>query len=361
MANSTFTRVTVAIVAWLLIMFGLAGVYLWQWLQTEQAVPASNRILVVEKGQGVGSVANALTQRDLLRWPLVWRLYARFLQPETLKAGEYALAAYESPITLLTRLQGGEVISYNVTFAEGLTLKQWLALLKAEPKLKQITGDMTAAQIAGELGISELNPEGWFFPDTYRFEKGDSDLDVLRRAYNKMQIELASQWARRQPSLPYDSAYEALIMASIIERETGVPYERPDIAGVFVRRLQKRMRLQTDPTVIYGMGDEYAGRIRRIHLETPTPYNTYVIKGLPPTPIANPGREAIAAAVNPADGAALYFVAKGDGSHQFSATLEQHNKAVRKYQLKRRADYSSTVKPVAPTAASSSVSAKGGK
>jgi UPF0755 protein len=348
MANSTFTRVTVAVIAWLLIMFLLAAVYLWQWLQAEHPIPVSERIFVVEKGQGVGSVAHTLSQRNLLRWPLVWRLYARFLQPETLKAGEYALAAYESPVTLLMRLQGGEVISYNVTFAEGLTLSEWLNLLKAEPKLEHVLGDMSKAQIAAQLGIPAINPEGWFFPDTYRFEKGDSDLDVLTRAYEKMQIELAGQWARRQPSLPYDSAYEALIMASIIERETGVPYERPDIAGVFVRRLQKRMRLQTDPTVIYGMGDNYQGRIRRVHLETPTPYNTYVIKGLPPTPIANPGREAIAAAVNPAAGTALYFVAKGDGSHQFSATLEQHNKAVRQYQLKRKADYSSTVKPTKP-------------
>lgn len=356
MANSIVTRVTVAIIAWLLIMAVLAGVYLWQWLHTEQFIPANERVLVVEKGQGVGRVANTLAERNFLRWPLVWRAYARFLQPETLKAGEYALAAYESPVALLIRFQAGEVISYNMTFAEGLTIKEWLALLAAEPKLKKVVSDMSPAQIAVELGIPAENPEGWFFPDTYRFEKGDSDLDVLQRAYEKMQIELASQWARRQPSLPYDSPYEALIMASIVERETGVPQERPDIAGVFVRRLQKRMRLQTDPTVIYGMGEDYNGRIRRVHLKAPTPYNTYVIKGLPPTPIANPGREAIAAAVNPADGAALYFVAKGDGSHQFSATLEQHNKAVRKYQLKRKADYSSTVKPAKSTSSSSSVS-----
>ena len=356
MANSTFTRVTVAIIAWLLIMMVLAGVYLWHWLHTEQFVPAAERVLVVEKGQGVSKVANTLSKRNYLRWPLVWRAYARFVQPETLKAGEDALDAYESPVTLLTRFQGGEVISYNMTFAEGLTLKEWLVLLAAEPKLKKMASNMTPAQIAVELGISAVNPEGWFFPDTYRFEKGDSDLDVLLRAYEKMQIELASHWARRQPSLPYGSPYEALIMASIVERETGVPQERPDIAGVFVRRLQKRMRLQTDPTVIYGMGEEYQGRIRRVHLQTPTPYNTYVIKGLPPTPIANPGREAIAAAVNPADGTALYFVAKGDGSHQFSATLEQHNKAVREYQLKRKADYSSTVKPVKPKSSSRSAS-----
>ncbi|HEY7774589.1 MAG TPA: endolytic transglycosylase MltG [Marinagarivorans sp.] len=354
MVNSTLSRLVFAIVVWLFIMVALAGFYLWQWLQTEQQVPQSQRVFVVEKGQTVGQVGEALAQRNLLRWPFVWRMYARFVQPTTLKAGEYALSPYESPVSLLTRLQGGEVISYNVTLAEGLTLKEWLALFRAEEKLKAVAVDMTAAQIANALGIDHVNPEGWFFPDTYRFEKGDSDLDILQRAYEKMQIVLAGQWARRQPSLPYSTAYEALIMASIIERETGVPHERPDIAGVFVRRLERNMRLQTDPTVIYGMGDRYEGRIRRVHLRENTPYNTYVIKGLPPTPIASPGREAIAAAVNPAAGDALYFVAKGDGSHHFSVTLDEHNKAVRKYQLNRRVDYSSTFKPSATSSSAAS-------
>lgn len=345
MFKSSLFRVLFALALWFVLMLGLAGGYFWHWLHTEQFVSERDRIVVVDKGLGLGQVAFKLNAQHLLRWPLVWRAYARFVQPATLKAGEYALQPYESPMSLLTLLQGGEVITYNATFAEGLTLREWRVILAAETKLEQKTHGMTPAHIAEQLGIDYPNPEGWFFPDTYRFEKGDSDLDVLRRAYQKMKAELAGQWARRQPSLPYDSAYEALIMASIVEKETGVPRERPDIAGVFVRRLHKKMRLQTDPTVIYGMGDRYQGNITRADLKKPTPYNTYTIKGLPPTPIASPGREALAAAVNPASGQALYFVAKGDGSHQFSNTLEAHNKAVRQYQFNRRADYTSRVQP----------------
>lgn len=346
MLKSSLYRLLLALAVWLVIMLGLALGYLWHWLHTPQHIEAPNRIFVVYKGQGLGQVAFKLQEQNMLRWPKVWRLYARVLQPATLKMGEYALGRYESPVSLLTRLQGGDVISYNATFAEGLTLKEWLAILAREPKLVHKAQTLTPQQIAQYLDIEATNPEGWFFPDTYRFEKGDSDLDILARAYHKMKAELAGQWARRQPSLPYDSPYEALIMASIIEKETGVPHERPDIAGVFVRRLQKNMRLQTDPTVIYGLGEQYQGNITRAHLKTHTLYNTYTIKGLPPTPIANPGREALAAAVNPASGKTLYFVAKGDGTHQFSITLEAHNQAVRKYQLKRRSDYSSQPKPL---------------
>lgn len=345
MFKSSLFRVLLALVVWCVLMLALAGGYFWHWLHTEAFVAERNRIVVVDKGLGLGQVAFKLKEQSLLRWPLVWRAYARFFQPATLKAGEYALQPYESPMSLLTLLQGGEVITYNTTFAEGLTLREWRAILAAQTKLEQKTGAMTPAHIAEQLGIDHPNPEGWFFPDTYRFEKGDSDLDVLRRAHQKMKAELAGQWARRQPSLPYDSPYEALIMASIVEKETGVPHERSDIAGVFVRRLHQNMRLQTDPTVIYGMGDHYQGNITRTDLKTPTPYNTYTIRGLPPTPIANPGREALAAAVNPASGRALYFVAKGDGSHQFSNTLEAHNKAVRQYQLNRRTDYTSRAQP----------------
>ncbi len=331
-------------------MAALAGAYAWHWLKTEVAVEESSRIFLVEKGQGLATVAAALKEKQLLQWPIIWRVYARFMQPDVLKAGEYQLASHESPMTLLTRLQGGEVIHYDITFPEGLRLTEWLALMSAEEKLEQKAATLELSALANMLGIRQKNPEGWFFPDTYRFEKGDSDLDILRRAHAKMKAELAQQWARRTPSLPYRNAYDALIMSSIIEKETGAPYERREIAGVFVRRLKKKMRLQTDPTVIYGMGDTYQGNIRRSDLKTPTPYNTYVIKGLPPTPIANAGRAALAAAVNPKAGKTLYFVAKGNGSHYFSATLAEHNQAVRRYQLKRRDNYRSSPKPSPATA-----------
>lgn len=345
MFKSSAFRFVFAILAWCLVMLALAGAYFYQWLSVEQRLPNSVTVFFVEKGEGLGHVAARLEQQGAMQWPFVWRMYSRFMQPKTIKAGEYALGPYESPRSLLNRFQGGEVISYNVTFAEGLSLKEWRLLLANENKLLQKTTQLTASDIARALDIPYENPEGWFFPDTYRFEKGDSDLDILARAYEKMSVELAGVWARRKPSLPYDSAYDALIMASIVEKETGVPSERAAIAGVFIRRLERNMRLQTDPTVIYGMGDNYQGKIGRKDLQAPTPYNTYVIKGLPPTPIANPGKEAIAAALNPAEGNALYFVAKGDGSHYFSTTLNEHNNAVAKYQLKRRGDYTSVHSP----------------
>ena len=355
MFSSSLSRMVLAASIWLFIMLALAGTYLWQWLNDEQFIPADKRMLTVEKGQGSSAVAKYLQQQGLLRWPVVWRAYNRFVQLGTIKAGEYALSPYESPISVLSLLQGGEVISYNLTIAEGLTLKEWLAIMAKEDKLKPVAAHMTPAQLAEFLELDTTNPEGWFFPDTYRYQKGNSDLDILIRAHEKMKIELASHWARRRPSLPYRDSYDVLIMASIIEKETGVARERAEISGVFVRRLERKMRLQTDPTVIYGLGDEYQGRLRKKHLQTPTPYNTYVIAGLPPTPIANPGRQALDAAVNPASGHSLFFVAKGDGSHQFSRTLVEHNRAVDQYQRQRRAGYTSTVKasPIASLAASS--------
>lgn len=345
MLNSVFLRLLLLLSLLCAVAGGLAAGYFWHWLHAPQAVSQAPRVFVVQKGQALGRIAAQLHAQNSLQWPTVWRLYAKYFQPETLKAGEYTLQPNASPVSLLSLLQSGDVVSYDITFAEGLALREWRALMAREPKLRQNTVDLTAQQIAEQLGIKQANPEGWFFPDTYRFERGDSDADILRRAYHAMKAELSKQWSKRQPQLPYRSAYEALIMASIIEKETGVPHERPDIAGVFVRRLHKNMRLQTDPTVIYGMGARYTGNITRKDLNTFTPYNTYRIKGLPPTPIASPGRAALAAAVNPAEGNSVYFVAKGDGSHQFSATLEAHNKAVRQYQLKRRADYTSTAQP----------------
>jgi UPF0755 protein len=219
---------------------------------------------------------------------------------------------------------------------EGWTFQQLLDALRENEAIRQTLTDRDGAAIMAQLGKPDLHPEGQFAPDTYRFPRGTSDLEFLRRAHNTLQEWLDSAWRERAEDLPYDSAYDALIMASIIEKETGLASEREAIAGVFVRRLKRTMRLQTDPTVIYGMGSAYNGNIRRADLRRDTPYNTYTRHGLPPTPIALPGRESLHAALHPAEGDALYFVAKGDGSHQFSATLEEHLDAVRLYQLRRR-------------------------
>lgn len=242
---------------------------------------------------------------------------------------------------LLDKLESGAIKYYQITFPEGLTLDEWLLLLQARENIRH-TPELDAGGVATALDIASSNPEGWFAPDTYSFAAGDSELSLLRRAHQKMQTQLETLWQSRAPDLPYESPYEALIMASIIEKETGAAGERATIAGVFVRRLQKGMRLQTDPTVIYGLGDEYTGNLRRKHLSSPSPYNTYRIKGLPPTPIANPGAAAVEAALHPAEGKALYFVARGDGGHYFSNDLAEHQRAVRQYQInRRRKDYRS--------------------
>ncbi|MCW8887203.1 MAG: endolytic transglycosylase MltG, partial [Motiliproteus sp.] len=225
---------------------------------------------------------------------------------------------------------------------EGLRASDYLSKLAAHPDLVQTLKEQSHEQVAKQLGITSGKLEGWIYPDTYSFTRGTSDLDILTRAYQRMKKVLDQEWQQKQKGLPLNTPYEALILASIVEKETGVAFERPEIAGVFIRRLQKKMRLQTDPTVIYGMGDRYKGNITRADLKRKTAYNTYQIMGLPPTPIANPGKEAIRAVLNPAAGKALYFVAKGDGSHQFSATYAEHNKAVQHYQRsKRRKDYRS--------------------
>lgn len=253
-----------------------------------------------------------------------------------IKTGEYEIHAGITTSALADLFISGKVKQYYLTVVEGWTYKQLVEALAAHPKISRTLEGKDVAQIAAEIGIVGGFVEGYFLPDTYRFTAGTTDLAFLKRAYKEMQQEVEQQWNRRAADLPYRTPYEALIMASIVEKETGAASEREQIAGVFVRRLQKGMRLQTDPTVIYGMGDAYNGNIRKKDLLTDTPYNTYLRKGLPPTPIALPGRDAIRAALNPAPGKELYFVAKGDGSHYFSATIEEHNAAVKQYQVKQR-------------------------
>jgi UPF0755 protein len=227
------------------------------------------------------------------------------------------------------------VISYSFTLVEGWTFQQVLEAVREQEALQGTFENLTAEAIMERLGHPGEHPEGRFLADTYHFPRGTTDLALLQRAYGAMQEFLQQEWDRRAADLPFKTPYEALILASIVEKETAVAEERPQIAGVFIRRLRKGMKLQTDPTVIYGMGERFDGNIRRRDLSENTPYNTYVHRGLTPTPISMPGRDAIRAVLHPADGKSLYFVAKGDGSHYFSATLQEHNKAVRKYQLKR--------------------------
>ena len=299
--------------------------------------------LTVEAGQSLRGLARQLQQEGVYSSPWLLRLYGRWSGlDQQIKRGEYRVPQGTNAEGLLLLLQSGKVISYQVTLPEGITLSRTLEILASDGRLERVLAGQDDPRLA-EFAAGRINGEGLFFPDSYRFERGATDLDILQRAYDAMQQVLDQEWQQRAKGLPYDSPYEALIMASIVERETGVAEEREEIAGVFVRRLQQRMRLQTDPTVIYGLGDGYRGNLTRAHLkDDANPYNTYRIKGLPPGPIALPGREAIHAALQPAAGKTLYFVARGDGSHHFSETLAEHQQAVRKYQLRRRADYRST-------------------
>jgi len=247
---------------------------------------------------------------------------------------------------LIALWQRGEVVQYNLALIEGWNFKQVRAALAAQDKLTQSLAELSDEQLMVRLGRAGENPEGRFFADTYRYVRGMRDTDLLKQALTRMDEVLAQQWAERAADLPYTEPYQALIMASLIEKETGVPAERDEIAGVFLRRLKIGMLLQTDPTVIYGMGERYTGNLTRANLREPSAYNTYLNPGLPPSPIALVGRAAIYAALHPKAGKSLYFVARGDGSHVFSADLDAHNRAVFEYQLKRRADYrSSPAKP----------------
>lgn len=288
-------------------------------------------------------------QTDGLLDDAVWlRLYWRFNMAGTpLHTGEYRITPGMTVGQLFDAWRRGDVVQYNITLVEGWTFRQVRAAVARHEKLGHTIDGLSDAEVMDKLGHTGVHPEGRFFPDTYRFVRGMSDVELLQQAYLRLDEVLAKEWAARSEGLPYRDPYQALIMASLVEKETGVPQERGQIAGVFVRRLRLGMMLQTDPTVIYGMGERYNGRITRADLRAPTPYNTYTMSGLPPTPIAMVGREAIHAALNPSDGTSLYFVARGDGSHVFSDDLDDHNSAVREFQLKRRADYRSSPAPQA--------------
>ena len=264
--------------------------------------------------------------------PVFWLLGRVLGKGATLKAGVYTLDKPLTPLALYGMIERGEVSQAVVQFIEGWNWREVRAALAAQPLLKHDSAGMSDAELLQAIGAEASYPEGLLFPDTYFYAPHSSDLNVLRRAYRLQQEKLMAAWATRAPGLPYRTPYEALIMASIVERETGAAFERPQIAAVFMNRLRLGMRLQTDPTVIYGMGERFDGNLRRIDLQTDTPYNTYTRSGLPPTPIAMPSEAAIQAALNPAKTDALYFVSRNDGTHVFSSNLDAHNRAVNRYQ-----------------------------
>lgn len=311
---------------------------------------AESQVVEVPRGAGLSRVLADLNQSGLLGYgaDAKFRQYsARLYNAVTgvgtgLHLGEYRLEPGDSLMALLGKMDRGEVMQRSLTLVEGWNFRELREHLAAQTFLNSTLQGLSDAQVMEKLGRPGQHPEGWFAPETYFFTRGTSDLTLLRRALERQEQLLEEAWQQRDENLPYQDAYQALIMASIVEKETGVPQERAEIAGVFVNRLNKGMLLQTDPTVIYGMGEDYKGNIRRSDLRRPTPYNTYVIRGLPPTPIAMPGHKAILAAVHPASTEALFFVARGDGSHYFSKTLAEHTKAVRDYQLRRREGYRSS-------------------
>ena len=312
-------------------------------LNTPLTFAIDDDVFLVSEGQGLNAIATTLEERGLIssaRWLRVGiQLRSSDLVP---KKGEYRLVPGESVAQLLQRIHNNAVIRYALTVPEGVTFEWFLNQLWQHPRVTRVLDGVADPQLSALLGDYD-SPEGLFLPETYLIQSGDTDLDILRRARDAMKQVVASAWMERAEDIPLASPYEALILASIIEKETGIGSERDIIAGVFSRRLKQGMRLQTDPTIIYGLGSQFDGNLTRRHLQDrDNKYNTYRIAGLPPTPISLPGKKAIEAALRPAAGASLYFVAKGDGSHAFSDSLSEHKKNVRRYQLQRREDYRSS-------------------
>jgi len=332
-------RATAALAVLVVLVLGAAGFAAlgWRELHAPLAIPAEGATLDVVSGTGLRRVTADLAERGHLRDPRLLAIYGRFTGDATrIRAGEYLLTPGLTPLTLLDKLVAGEVVLHQLTVVEGSRFADMLAALRAHPAIVASALDGDAIMTA--LGAPGVHPEGQFFPDTYRFARGTAELEVLRSAHAALVARLDNAWRSRDPAITLRSEHDALVLASIIEKETALAAERPLIAGVFHRRLERNMRLQTDPTVIYGLGAAFDGNLRRQDLQTDGPYNTYTRAGLPPTPIALPGQGSLEAAVSPDSGDALYFVATGrsDGSHYFSATLEEHERAVREYQLGSR-------------------------
>jgi UPF0755 protein len=297
------------------------------------SLPSAPLQFTVTPGTSLKGLAAQLKRAGMLKEGIRFRIIGRIMgYASRVQSGAYSIDKPLTPLELYGKLVRGEVTQAAILLVEGWNIREVRQELARHPQLEHRLVDMTDAEVLAEIGAEERHPEGLFFPDTYFFNPGSEDIEILRRAYRKQKQKLKEAWETRSPGLPYSTPYEALIMASIIEKETGAAEERPLIAAVFINRTNKGMRLQTDPTVIYGMGASFDGNLRKADLQRDTPYNTYTRKGLPPTPSAMPGEAAIRAALNPARSDALYFVARGNGTHYFSATLEEHNRAVNRYQ-----------------------------
>ena len=336
MRNLLFKLVGVLVIV-LSFVLGWLGMEYQGFVSRAMNLDEAGLTLSVKRGSSVAGIARQLVEQGMIEDArlFVWMSRLRG-KANAIKAGDYFIEPGMTPEGLLDLLVSGKVQHHGLTLIEGWNFKELLEAVKGNEHLIHTLEGLTAEQIMAKLGYPDQHPEGRFLSDTYHFPRGTTDVEFLQRAYRHMDELVTQLWAERDADLPLKTPYEAIILASIIEKETGLASERELISGVFVRRLKKGMRLQTDPTVIYGLGDKFDGNLRRRDLKTDTPYNTYRRRGLPPTPIAMPGRDALYAALHPAPGDALYFVARGDGSHHFSATLREHNNAVIKYQLKGR-------------------------
>jgi len=326
-------RITGGIIALVLLAAAITGFHVYSPL----VLPSEPFEFSLKPGTSLKSAARQLERSGLLDQDATFVLLARVLgKSGAIKAGNYALEHPVSRLELLTIITKGSVSQSQISVIEGWTFRQLRAVLDASPDITHHTKDLSDTEILQRIGAAENHPEGLFFPDTYYFDAGSSDLTIFRVAYHTMKRHLNEAWESRVTDLPLETPYQALILASIVEKETGAPSDRQMIAGVFVNRLKRGMLLQTDPTVIYGLGDKFDGNLRKRDLLADTPYNTYTRKGLTPTPIALPGTAALHAALHPAKTDALYFVARGDGSSEFSSSLKAHNLAVEQYQLKRK-------------------------
>ena len=312
--------------------------WLYRYAKTPLNLSPEAQEITIKPKSGLKSIANQLVAQKVLSDALPFVMLGRLLGKEpSLQSGSYTLNKNINPYQLLLSLNHGKTTQGSITLIEGKTFKIMREKLAKNDAIKSTIQGLSDAEVMRLIGAGEPHAEGLFFPDTFYFDRGTADIVLLKRSYEGMQTKLASAWANRASGLPYKDSYQALIMASIVEKETGKSSERPMIAGVFLNRMRIGMRLQTDPTVIYGMGDQYDGNIRKKDLERDTPYNTYTRGGLPPTPIAMPGLASIEAALHPETTKALYFVGKGDGSHAFAINLTEHNHNVVKYQLKHQA------------------------